>query len=266
MYWINGEPRQQLPLTDRAIQFGDGFFTTARIRTGQIDLLSYHLERLAQAADRLMFASPDWTALEREMRQVAEQRRDGVLKVIISRGSGGRGYSAAGCGMPLRIISYTEAPAHYPLWRRQGVNLTLSPVRLGCNPQLAGIKHLNRLEQILIRTRLEQVVNAQEAVVLDIRGYVTECCAANIFWRQGSEVFTPSLTQSGVAGVMRRHIMALLAGSPFTPHLVEAPPEALSAADEVIVCNALMPVLPVNRFDERAYRDRTLFEFLRPNC
>jgi 4-amino-4-deoxychorismate lyase len=266
MYWINGEPRQQLPLTDRAIQFGDGFFTTARIRTGRIDLLSYHLERLAQSAARLLFDPLDLAVLEREMRQAAEQWRDGVLKVIISRGSGGRGYSAAGCGMPLRILSHGEAPPHYPSWRRQGVNLTLSPVALACNPLLAGIKHLNRLEQVLIRTRLEQTAGAQEAVVLDTRGYVTECCAANIFWRRGSEVYTPTLEQSGVAGVMRRHIIALSTGSPFTLHLVDALPAALLAADEVIICNALMPVLPVNRFDERIYQDRTLFEYLRPSC
>ncbi len=266
MYWINGEPREHLPLTDRAIQFGDGFFTTARVRTGRIDLLSYHLERLAQAGERLLFAPLDWAALEREMKQLAEQRQDGVLKVIISRGSGGSGYSAAGCGAPLRIITDADAPARYPLWRDQGVSLTLSPVRLGCNPWLAGIKHLNRLEQILIRIRLEQVAGAQEAVVLDTRGYVAECCAANIFWRRGGEVYTPGLEQSGVAGVMRRHIMALLAGSSFNLRLVDALPAALSAAEEVIICNALMPVLPVNRFEDRAYRDRTLFEFLRPSC
>ncbi|XBS71205.1 aminodeoxychorismate lyase [Acerihabitans sp. KWT182] len=266
MYWINGEPEKDLPLTDRAIQFGDGFFTTARIRTGQVEHLSYHLERLVDAGERLLFAPIDRATLAGEMRRAAEQWTEGVLKVIISRGSGGRGYGIAGCGQPLRILSHGEAPGHYPLWRREGITLHLSPVRLGCNPALAGIKHLNRLEQVMIRAHLERAGDAQEAVVLDSRGDIAECCSANIFWRRGGEVYTPSLAQAGVAGVMRRHIMALLADSPYGLHLVEAPPEALSAADEVLICNALMPLLPVNRFDGRVYQDRTLFEFLRNSC
>jgi 4-amino-4-deoxychorismate lyase len=266
MYWINGNPAHHLSLTDRAIHYGDGFFTTARVRAGQIDLLPYHLDRLAQACDRLLFPSPDWQALTQEMLRMAQQQPEGVLKVIISRGSGGRGYSFDGCLAPLRIIATAAIPSHYALWRERGVALTLSPVRLGCNPLLAGIKHLNRLEQVLIRAHLEKIAGADDAVVLNLRGDVAECCAANIFWRRGTEVYTPGLAQAGVAGVMRRHIMTLLDNSPFHLHEVEAGTAALIAADEAMVCNSLMPVLPVNCFDDRIYGDRTLFDFLSPNC
>ncbi|NDL61915.1 aminodeoxychorismate lyase [Acerihabitans arboris] len=266
MHWINGQPRRQLPVGDRATQFGDGFFTTARIRAGQIDLLPYHLDRLAEAGERLLFPPLDRRVLAQEMRQVAELRRQGVLKVIVSRGSGGRGYSAAGCDAPLRIISHTAAPAHYAAWRESGVSLALSPVRLARSPLLAGIKHLNRLEQVLIRAHLDRDANAAEALVLDTEGHVVECCAANIFWRAGNAVYTPALAQAGVAGVMRRHIMQLLASSPFSLELVEAPPADLDTADEVIICNALMPVLPVNHIGQRRYHARTLFECVSPNC
>ncbi|HEY0211890.1 aminodeoxychorismate lyase [Acerihabitans sp.] len=266
MYWINGEPRRQLPVSDRATQFGDGFFTTARIRSGAIDLLPYHLDRLAQAGERLLFPPLDRRLLAGEMRRAAELRRQGVLKVIISRGSGGRGYSAAGCVAPLRIMSHAQAPAHYAAWRESGVDLAPSPIRLARSPLLAGIKHLNRLEQVLIRAHLDRDAAAGEALVLDTRGFIVECCAANIFWRTGDKVFTPALTHAGVAGVMRRHIMGLLAASPFSLHLVEAPPDALDDADEVMICNALMPVLPVNRIAQRRYCARTLFEFVSPNC
>ncbi len=115
-----------------------------------------------------------------------KEKLSGVLKVIISRGGGGRGYSAANCDSPTRILSASARPAHYSRWREDGVTLTLSPVRLGRNPMLAGIKHLNRLEQVLIRTHLEQT-DADEALVLDSEGFITECCAANLFWRQGQE-------------------------------------------------------------------------------
>lgn len=266
MYWINGKPVEHLSLADRAIHYGDGFFTTARVRAGRIELLPYHLDRLAQASDRLLFPAPDWRALTQEMQQIAHQQPEGVLKVIISRGSGGRGYSFAGCLAPLRIIAIAAVPPQYALWRQQGVNLTLSPVRLGCNPLLAGIKHLNRLEQVLIRAYLDNIADADDVVVLNQRGDVTECCAANIFWRKGTEVYTPGLAQAGVAGVMRRHIMTLLADSPFRLQVVEAGAAALTAADEVIICNSLMPVLPINRFADRIYGNRALFDFLCANC
>lgn len=266
MFWINGKPRRQLPLGDRATQFGDGFFTTARVRAGLIDLLPYHLERLAQAAERLLFPMVDWQALRLEMRSVAELQRQGVLKVIISRGRGARGYSAADCKAPTRILSCAPAPAHYDAWRHRGVNLSLSPVRLACSPLLAGIKHLNRLEQVLVRAHLDRDAGADEALVLDTEGKVVECCAANIFWRKGNVVYTPDLTQAGVAGVMRRHIIRLLADSPFTLDEVRALPADLDDAQEVLICNALMPVLPVSRIEQRRYAAGALYEFVSPHC
>ncbi|TKI07703.1 aminodeoxychorismate lyase [Martelella alba] len=266
MYWINGQPRRHLSLTDRAIHYGDGFFTTARIRDGGIDLLPYHLDRLTQAGERLLFPAIDRAELEREMRIVAEHAGEGVLKVIISRGAGGRGYGREGVSAPIRIMSLGAMPAHYPSWRDRGVCLCLSPVRLACSPLLAGIKHLNRLEQVLVRAHLSQTAQADDAVVLDARGYVTECSAANIFWRRGRDVYTPTLSQAGVAGVMRRHIMAMLADSAFTLRQTDALPAVLAEADELVLCNALMPVLPASRFADRSYTERTLFDFLKPNC
>lgn len=264
MYWINGELKEALPASDRALHYGDGFFTTARIVNGQIQLLSYHLDRLQQAAERLCFAPLNRELLAGEMQMAANSCADGVLKLLISRGSGGRGYSRAGCGPILRLMLTTRAPAHYDLWRQRGAWLVPSPVALGCNPALAGIKHLNRLEQVLIRHHLDQT-EADEALVLDSRGFLVECCSANLFWRQGTQVYTPSLAQAGVRGVMRRHILALLAHSPFGVQHVEARPAVLEQADEVLMCNALMPVVPVRRIGERCYPVAgDLFTYLSP--
>jgi len=267
VFWINGQPQQFLPLDDRAIQFGDGFFTTARINQGRIEHLPFHCKRLTETAKLLMFAPVDWLSLWDEMLRFAELQQEGALKVIISRGSGGRGYSPAGCGEPLRILSHRPIPAEYAAWRTEGVTLARSPVRLGRNAQLAGIKHLNRLEQVLIRAHLDRQTEAQEALVLDGEDNVIECCAANVFWRTGQDVFTPDLRFAGVAGVMRNHILQLLCRSPFDVHHGEAFIYQIKEADEVIICNALMPVLPVNRIDDRSYSGpRTLFDFVSPNC
>lgn len=265
MFLINGLEQDALPASDRAIQFGDGCFTTARILDGNVCLLEAHIRRLQHGCETLMIPFTHWDTLRQEMCELASRKQSGVLKVIISRGSGGRGYSAASCLSPTRILSVSAYPAHYSRWREEGVTLTLSPIRLGRNPMLAGIKHLNRLEQVLIRTHLEQT-DADEALVLDSEGFITECCAANLLWRQGREVFTPSLDQAGVNGLMRQFCLEQLAHSGFRVVEVSAGEAALQTADEVIMCNALMPVVPVRAYGQQRWSSRELFQFLAPKC
>ncbi|KZQ31244.1 aminodeoxychorismate lyase [Enterobacter genomosp. O] len=265
MFLINGLEQDALPASDRAIQFGDGCFTTARILDGNVCLLEAHIRRLRHGCETLMIPFTHWDTLHQEMCRLASGKQSGVLKVIITRGSGGRGYSAASCLSPTRILSLSACPAHYSRWRDEGVTLTLSPIRLGRNPMLAGIKHLNRLEQVLIRTHLEQT-NADEALVLDSEGFITECCAANLLWRQGREVFTPSLDQAGVNGIMRQFCLEQLARSGFRVVEVSAGEAALQTADEVVICNALMPVVPVRAYGQQRWSSRELFHFLAPIC
>lgn len=265
MFLINGTWQHTLAANDRAIQFGDGCFTTARVIGGQIQLFDAHLQRLAQACDRLGIAFPDAAVLGEEMRTIAQSQQQAVLKVIISRGAGGRGYSAAGCDSPTRLLSIAPYPVWYTQWREQGITLTQSPVPLGRNPFLAGIKHLNRLEQVLIRRHLEQT-DAQEALVLDSEGWLTECCAANLFWRKGQRVYTPKLDQAGVNGLMRQHILRQLEHSPWQVGEVRALLSDLATADEVFICNALMPIVPVNQAMHTRYASRELYHFLAPLC
>lgn len=265
MFLINGRELETLPAGDRAIQFGDGCFTTARIIDGTVSHLAAHLRRLQDACAALQIAFDDGIALEQEMTRLAAGHSRGVLKVIISRGSGGRGYSPSQCHEPTRILSVSAYPQQYDHWRERGITLALSPVRLGRNPQLAGIKHLNRLEQVLIRAYLEQT-NADEALVLDSEGWVTECCAANLFWRKGNVVYTPRLDQAGVNGIMRQFCLRQLAQSSFQVVETHAREEVLQHVDEMVVCNALMPVLPVRAYGTNTFSSRALFKFLAPLC
>ena len=263
--WINGTEQSSLLASDRATQFGDGCFTTAAIRRGDIQLLDAHLQRLREGCERLMMPDVDWTRLESEMRAAAQPHTQAVLKVIISAGSGGRGYSRKGVSGATRIVSVSPWPHHYLALQAQGVKLQTSPVRLAQNPLLAGIKHLNRLEQVLIRAHLDQS-DADEALVLDTAGYVVECCAANLFWRQGERLFTPDLTQAGVDGIMRRYLMAQMAAAGQICQVVRCEPTQLLAADEIVICNALMPVLPVRQLDDKLFRERTLYHGLQDSC
>ncbi|EEQ11978.1 Aminodeoxychorismate lyase [Yersinia mollaretii ATCC 43969] len=265
MFWINGVEQNLISASDRSVQFGDGCFTTARVTLGRILWLDKHILRLQQATERLLMPTVNWNALTQEMVEAANHTEEGVLKVIISRGSGGRGYSGTTCQHPTRIISLSDYPAHYLSWRERGISLALSPIPLARSPLLAGVKHLNRLEQVLIRAHLEHTT-ADEALVLDTEGMLVECCAANLFWRKNEVIFTPDLSQSGVDGIMRQQIMACLAAHGRQVEIVAQPLSALADADEVIICNALMPLLPVNRADNWVYHSRQLFDFLSQHC
>ncbi|AOM40466.1 aminodeoxychorismate lyase [Xenorhabdus hominickii] len=270
-YWINGNQCDQLSVNDRAVQFGDGCFTTIRVEQGQPALLTLHIKRLQKNVEKLFMPALDWLQLESHIKQVVVGCESGVLKVILSRGAGSRGYSINDTIAPTQILSLSSYPEQYITQRQKGVSLILSPISMGINPHLAGIKHLNRLEQVLIKRSIEQS-KADEALVLDSDGLLVECCVANIFWRKGKNVYTPDLRHCGVEGVMRQRIIELLAKSDYSLSCVMRYPEVLAHADEVIICNSLMPVLPVNQIQAHKsqpawkYQSRELHEYLLPQC
>ncbi|WWP01235.1 MAG: aminodeoxychorismate lyase [Candidatus Dasytiphilus stammeri] len=264
-YWINGQPQHYIPINDRAIQFGDGCFTTARIRDGNIDWLAAHLQRLHQGCERLFISNVNWHKLEQEMKAVANTYKDGVLKVILTRGNGWHGYSVFHCTKPNRILYFSPWQNFYKKLHINGAKLIFSQLRLTKNPVLAGIKHLNRLEQVLIRIQIDQN-HADEALVLDTQGMIVECCSANIFWRKKIKVFTPCLNEAGIKGIMRHNIITLLSNSKYEVQEVQESMDTLTDADEVIITNAVMPVLPVCQIGNVLYQSRELYNMLITHC
>lgn len=265
MLLINGQRQTLLNVQDRATQFGDGCFTTARILRGELQFSADHIARLQQGCRALLIDNVDWHALQQEIAVLCAQHDSGVLKAVISRGVGGRGYSPDGTVAATRILSVSPYPQHYVQWRERGIHLVTSPIQLGKNPALAGIKHLNRLEQVLIRAHLDPT-SGDEALVCDSDGMLVECCAANLFWRKDRQVFTPELRYAGVDGTMRQRILRLLAQYGWDCQQVREPLSSLADASEVLVCNALMPIIPVNQAHTWRYHSRTLYDFLISHC
>lgn len=252
MQLVNGKQSELISIRDRGLQFGDGCFTTALVKNGQIQRFSAHIARLQQDCQCLAITNVDWHALTREMQQVAMGHQQIVIKVMLTRGEGTRGYSSQ-CQAASRIIYASPYPQQYARWRKRGIRLLTSPIRLSVNPQLAGIKHLNRIEQVLIRHQLDSN-HAEEALVLDYAGHIIECGSANIFWRIGGKMFTPELTHCGVNGIMRRYLISVLEKQGHTVECLRVEKKALANADEVFVCNALMPVVPVTQIDQQTYQ------------
>ncbi|WMC12221.1 aminodeoxychorismate lyase [Oceanimonas pelagia] len=224
----------------RGWQLGDGHFTTMHARRGRVRLWPLHQARLMAACRRLHMAEPDWAAIDAELTALPDEG-DRVVRLTLLRGPGGRGYGIAGCGATQVALNVSPFPAHYFTWRERGIDLGVCEGRLGSSPLLAGLKTVNRLEQVLLKAELERRELA-EGVVLNEAGRVMEAVTANLFWRKGDAVFTPELANGGVHGTLRAWVMGELGER---VQVVSAPLEALQDADEIWLTNALMGLVPV---------------------
>jgi len=255
---VNGQPQTQLNIADRALQYGDGCFTTIAVRRGRAELWTEHLSRLKLSCARLHIDFCAWNELQEDVETLIREQTEVVLKIIISRGEGGRGYGVAGVGQPSYILSLHAMPQHYQQWQTQGIDLGLSPIKLARQPLLAGIKHLNRLEQVLIKYELEQS-GYVDAVVCDTDNMMVETSAANLFWRQGPLWYTPELLNSGVEGLMRNLIIDIFKQHAVIIQTVAAKVSSLQQAEQVFICNSLMGVVPIKSFSPIDTSQKTCF-------
>lgn len=249
---INGLTLDTISARDRGLTYGDGHFTTMAVREGKVLQWPAHLARLQQTNSRLGMVEPDWELLARELETLVAGEQQCVAKVMLTRGEGGRGYDGSECQQTTRILSLAPFPAQYAKWRQEGINLLVCRQRIGDAPMLAGLKTLNRLEQVLLKSELVSR-GAVEGVVLSSRGVLVEGVSANLFWRRGKTVFTPDLASCGVDGIMRRQVMAMLKQMSIELRVVEAPLESLWQAEEVWLTNTLMGVVPVNGIEDKQY-------------
>lgn len=252
--WIDGMSVETLPATDRGLQYGDGLFETLALRTERIALLDYHLDRLKEGCERLGMAMPDRDLLRRELSTAAAGQRNAAMKLMLTRGSGGRGYRPPSEAKPRRILFLHPWPGYPAAWAQLGIRLRLCRTRLAHQPQLAGIKHLNRLEQVLARAEWNEADGFQEGLMLDLDGAVVEGTMSNVFAspREGV-LITPDLSRCGVVGVMRRHLLesARRAGIDVQVRALGLP--ELQDCPEVFLSNSLMGVWPVAEFEGRPH-------------
>lgn len=239
--WINGRRGTVIDCRDRGLQYGDGLFETMLVRRRRIRLLELHLERLIEGCRRLGLTVPA-ARIERELVLRARQGGEGVLKLILTRGKGARGYRPAGDERCTRVLSLGPLPAVPAVGRP--VRVRLCRTRLGINPDLAGLKTLNRLESVMARTewRDERV---WEGLIRDVEGSVVCGTMSNVFLRRGSTLMTPALDRCGVAGVMRRWVLEQARGLRLRVWEGRLPLEAFGDAEEVFMSNAVAGVVPV---------------------
>ncbi|AOT08984.1 aminodeoxychorismate lyase [Pseudoalteromonas luteoviolacea] len=239
---------------DRGLNYGDGFFTTIKVENEELQLWPYHLQRLKQCQQVLRFPELDEKALFDACQEATRGCRLGVLKLLITRGVGGRGYGLPEQASLTVIVSKAEFPSHYTDWQAQGVSLSVSTVKLGHQPLLAGLKTLNRLEQVLIKEEALRL-SGDDVIVLDLQDNVIECSASNIIIVKNHQLITPNLEMCGIKGVY----LSLLSDH----HEIAVKTlsmEDLMGADAVFMCNSLMGLVPIKSIDKQMFNLQTALE------
>ena len=257
---VNGQQCDTVSLLDRGLQYGDGLFETIAVISGEMPLWKRHYTRLFNSCKKLSLELPNEQQIkdeiEREIHHSGEQSGRSVVKLIVTRGTAGKGYFPAE-GEGQRIVILRQQAGFSRHEREHGIDIHLCETRLASGSPVAGMKHLNRLEQVLA-ARETEAHNCREAVVCDSEGFVVEGVMSNLFWITGSTLQTPLLDRCGVLGVMREEVMEQAAALGLPCNEVRVLPEELSGANAIFLTNAVNGIIPVRRLAEREYNHEAI--------
>ena len=247
---VNGRPSFTLSLFDRSIHYGDGLFETIALVDGKPQFLKHHMKRLQKGAERLKISFKDYELLEKEIQQIIGERKKGVLKIILSRGAGGRGYAQPVPVEVQRIVYCYPWPLQYD--ELNGLKVRFCDTTVSSSKQLQGIKHLNRLENVLARSEWDDEFH--EGLMADMDGNWIEGTMCNLFWVSGGVIYTPLLQYSGIEGIIRQQVfeMAQEIGTTCKP-VVCSEKETLLNADEIFLTNSVMGIKPVVELDGKHF-------------
>ncbi len=254
MILVDGEPAHAVPADDRAVAYGDGLFETLAVSAGRALALDRHLERLAQDAARLGLAAPPAAALRADVERLTATASQAVVKIIVTRGSGGRGYRPPSSAAPRRIVSLHPWPATLPADADAGVDLWLCSQPLSDNPALAGIKHLNRLDQVMA-SRAWPAHDPFEGLMPDTRGRLLEGTRSNLFFVTDGGLATPRLATCGIHGIVRGAVIEHQRAQGQALLWQDPTADDLARAHEVFVTNSIIGIRSVQRIHDLAHSD-----------
>ena len=250
---INGVSRDRLSIHDRGLLYGDGVFRTLRVLDGHPQHWSRHYLKLQKDCTAVGLICPDQALLSEEIKSLIQRQPNGIAKIIITRGEQAiRGYAPHKDTVSTRIISLSP-PATFPgSHRSHGVSLRVCDLRLAHQPRLAGIKHLNRLENVLAAAEWCDPSIA-EGLLLDVTGNVIECTRSNLFMVCDGALLTPDLSLCGVAGVQRERVIEWAAEHGVPCCVKQFGLAELLVADEVFLVNSVIGLWPVRELPGRTW-------------
>lgn len=241
---INGRLADSIAASDRGLAYGDGVFETIAWLNGEPALWQAHMRRLVEGCRRLGLPPPPVDRLLDEAHQAARDAETGVVKIVVTAGSAGRGYRRPTTVELRRLVSFSPFPEYPQYWWRNGARVRWCELRLAAQPALAGIKHLNRLEQVLARAEWTDP-DIAEGLLCDADGHVIEGTMSNVFLQHRDELWTPRLDRCGVAGVMAERVEQIAERLGWPVRHTDLTPNQLGQGDGVFLTNSVIGVLPV---------------------
>ena len=252
---VNGVPGNSISIRDRGLLYGDGVFRTLRADHGKALHWPLHYLKLQHDCAKLGINCPDEALLCAELDQVLAQHPDGVVKLIVTRGEGARGYTPSADATPTRIWDFSPLPDYPPEWTTQGIKAQVCSLRLSAQPRLASVKHLNRLENVLAAAELNDAQlhgePAAEGLLLDAEGHLIEGTRSNLFLVAQGRLVTPDLSRCGVAGIQRGRIMAWALQHGVTLQMRDVELEEALHADELFIVNSVIGLWPIRELEQR---------------
>ena len=251
---VNGEITSSISIQDRGFHYGDGLFETIAFVNQQPVLWEQHYQRLSSGCQILGIQCPTESELRNDITKLNEatvDNPDSVLKIIVTRGDSDRGYKVAQESKSNVVLLLSTYPKYPPQYWHEGINVRLCKTTLSTHTQLAGLKHLNRLEQVLARQ--EWCDEFQEGLISDDKGYLVEGVMSNLFIVKNKSIITPCIDKAGVDGIMRNVVLNLCESNGIIAKQDKLSSEQVLDADEVFLTNSIIGIWPVNRIDTQSY-------------
>lgn len=261
-YLVNGNLGQAISVFDRGFSYGDGVFRTMKIRSGLPVSWPFHYQKLVADCAVIGIVCPSAELLMGDLQKLFEKELFSetitqVAKIIITRGEGERGYAPPVITVPTRVVIKSALPQYAESNYDKGVQLHVCDIKLAAQPKLAGIKHLNRLENVLARMEWREDA-IFDGLLLDQSGNVIECTMSNVFARFGSDLLTPDLSQCGVSGITRQRILGLGGVLGLHVGVKSLTLEQILQADEIIICNSLFGAFQVTQINNKIWPQQAL--------
>jgi len=241
---------ESLNWQERGLHYGDGLFETLLKVDGKVPYWQLHCQRLVNGCQKLYLPAPDLNWLENKLIEVTSGKDNCVVKIIVTRGVGGRGLTLPDADKSsVFVLSYP-----YTQPANDALKVSVCDTRLPINANLSGLKHLNRLDYILATIELSNKQDKDEAILCDTEGFIVEGIISNLFFRKGCQLYTPSLSLSGVDGIMRSEIIAYCAeiGQPVCIGRFKL--DQLFQADECFVCNSVQGIRSIGSINGQAFK------------
>ncbi len=259
---INGIAAEYVSVFDRGLHYGDGLFETIACTGGRPQFVEHHLERMARGARVLDIPCPDRSLFLDDIRRLLEDsRRNSVIKLMLIRGQGKRGYRYDRRSLPTRVCMLAAWPEYVDRWQRHGVSTQFCATKVSGNPGAHGIKSLNRLENVLASGELRDAID--EGFLSDADGNVIEGTMSNFFAVSGDALVTPDLSRGGIQGIMRDRIIDIAREAGIELETRHINRDELLGARELFICNSVIGLCPVRRLEQVGFNTGEMTTIIR---